>query len=125
MQGSDHQRTEEKNIQEQAYEHLHEHSPEYPHGHRHGHVHSEEEKKAVLNRLSRAIGHMEAIKRMVERDADCSDVLIQLAAVRSAINNTGKTVLKNHMNHCVVEAVEENDMEVLQRLNEAIDRFMK
>lgn len=93
--------------------------------HQQRHIHSAEEKKAVLNRLSRAIGHMEAIKRMVERDADCSDVLIQLAAVRSAINNTGKTVLKNHMNHCVVEAVEENDMEVLQHLNEAIDRFMK
>lgn len=104
-------------------EHLHAHRPGTKH--HHGHIHSEEEKKAVLNRMSRAIGHMEAVKRMVERDADCSDVLIQLAAVRSAINNTGKVVLKNHLNHCIIEAVEEKDMEALRRLNEAIDKFMK
>ena len=104
------------------------HMHEYNHGHRHDghrHVHSEEEKKAVINRLSRAIGHLESVKRMVERDEDCSDVLIQLAAVRSAINNTGKVVLKNHMNHCIIEAVEENDTEAIERLNQAIDKFMK
>ena len=91
----------------------------------HKHVHSMEEKKAVLNRLSKAIGHLEAEKRMVERDEDCSEVLIQLAAVRSAINNTGKVVLKNHINHCIVEAVEENDKEAIELLNQAIDKFMK
>ena len=51
--------------------------------------------------------------------------MIQLAAVRSAINNTGKVVLKNHMNHCIVEAVEEHDMEAIEQLNKAIDQFMK
>lgn len=102
--------------------HAHEHTV---HQHSHGHVHSEKEKRAVVNRLSKAIGHLEAVKRMVEKDADCSDVLIQLAAVRSAINNTGKVVLKNHMNHCIVEAVEEHDMEAIERLNQAIDKFMK
>src|SRR5699024_12771365 len=80
---------------------------------------------AVLNRLSRAIGHLEAIKRMIENDEDCSQVLIQLAAVRSAINNTGKVVLKNHINHCIVEAVEENDQEAIEMLNQAIDKFIK
>ncbi len=91
----------------------------------HRHIHSMEEKKAVLNRLSKAIGHLEAVKRMVERDEDCSEVLIQLAAVRSAINNTGKVVLKNHINHCIVEAVEENDKKAIELLNQAIDKFMK
>lgn len=95
------------------------------HIHVHTHVHSPEEKKAVVNRLSRAIGHMESVKRMVENDADCSEVLIQLAAVRAAINNTGKLVLKNHINHCIVEAVEQNDMEALVKLNDAIDKFIK
>ncbi|MBS6763527.1 hypothetical protein EAI89_16315 [Eubacterium sp. am_0171] len=78
-----------------------------------------------MNRLSKAIGHMEAVKRMVERDEDCSEVLIQLAAVRSAINNTGKVVLKNHIDHCIVEAVEENDQEAIRKLNQAIDKFIK
>ena len=85
-------------------EHRHDHSHE--HGHHHGHVHSAAEKKAVINRISRAIGHLESIKRMIERDEDCSQVLIQLAAVKSAINNTGKVVLKNHISECIVEAVE-------------------
>lgn len=100
-------------------EHLHSHP------HPHGHVHSEEEKRAVINRLSKAIGHLDAVRRMVQNDADCSDVLIQLAAVRSAINNTGKVVLKNHLNHCIVEAVEEHDAEAIEKLNQAIDKFMK
>ena len=112
-------------LHEHGIEHCHEHSHSHEHMHDHGHVHSPEEKKAVIHRLSKAIGHLEAVKRMVEKDADCSDVLIQLAAVRSAINNTGKVVLKNHLNHCIVEAVEENDMEAIERLNQAIDKFMK
>ena len=91
----------------------------------HGHHHSHEQTKAVLNRLSRAIGHLEAVKRMVERDEDCSEVLIQLAAVRSAINNTGKVILKNHLDHCIVEAIEQNDMETIRALDEAIDKFIK
>lgn len=107
---------------EHAYGHIHGHS--HSHG-AHKHVHSMEEKRAVINRLSKAIGHLEAVKRMVERDEDCSEVLIQLAAVRSAINNTGKVVLKNHINHCIVEAVEEGDQEAIELLNQAIDKFMK
>lgn len=102
---------------------MHAHGGE--HGHAHRHVHSQEEKRAVINRLSKAIGHLEAVKRMVEQDADCSEVLIQLAAVRSAINNTGKVVLRNHISHCIVEAVEENDQEAIEKLNQAIDKFIK
>ena len=107
--------------------HHHEHDHEHPHdhSHAHGHVHSDEEKRAVVNRISRAIGHLESIRRMVESDADCSEVLIQLAAVRSAINNTGKVVLKNHIDHCIVEAVEEGDESAIAALNEAIDKFVK
>lgn len=111
-----------------THEHSHIHEDESVHIHVHGahkHVHSQAEKKAVINRLSKAIGHLEAVKRMVERDEDCSEVLIQLAAVRSAINNTGKVVLKNHINHCIVEAVEENDQEAIEMLNQAIDKFIK
>lgn len=119
--------TAHEHHQKKVHEHTHK-AGAHPHTHGNGthrHVHSMEEKKAVLNRLSKAIGHLEAVKRMVERDEDCSEVLIQLAAVRSAINNTGKVVLKNHINHCIVEAVEENDKEAIELLNQAIDKFMK
>ncbi len=104
----------------------HEHSNELNLDHLpHKHVHSQDEKRAVINRLSRVAGHIEAIKHMVENDQDCSQILIQLAAVRSAINNTGKLVLKKHISQCIVEAVKQGDEETVRELNNAIDKFMK
>lgn len=81
--------------------------------------------KKIINRMSRAIGHMESIKRMVEEGRDCSDILIQISAVRSAINNVGKIILQDHINSCVVDAVETGDKKVLEDLNIAIDKFLK
>lgn len=89
------------------------------------HTHSHTETKKVLDRMSRAIGHMEAVKKMVEEGRDCSEILIQIAAVRSAINNIGKIILKDHINHCVVDAAETGDQQVLEDLSTAIDRFIK
>ena len=101
-------------------------SPHPDHDHaQHAYVHSQAEKKAVINRLSKAVGHIEAIKRMVENDADCSHILIQLAAVKAAINNTGNLVLKNHISHCIVQAAKEGDEKAISDLNTAIDRFIK
>lgn len=91
----------------------------------HAHHHSHSQTKAVLNRLSRAIGHMESIKRMVEDGRDCTEVLIQLSAVKSALNNTGKIILQDHIEHCIVDAVEHGDKEAIKELEKAIDRFMK
>ena len=110
-----------------AAAHTHDHPHPHTHGHggMHHHVHSREEKRAVMNRLARAIGHLESVKRMIERDEDCSDVLIQLAAVRNAINNTGKVIMKNHISHCIVEAIEQDDLEAVEALNHAIDHFIK
>lgn len=97
----------------------------HAHGHMHGHTHSHEHTKAVLNRMSKAIGHMESIKHMIEDGRDCSEVLIQIAAVRAAINNIGKVILQDHINHCVVDAVETGDAQVLKDLEEAIGKFIK
>lgn len=117
-----------------VYEHSHdlpledtEKAPAYEHGHKHSHTHTHdpEHVKTVLNRLSRAIGHLESIKRMVESGRDCSEVLIQLSAVKAAINNTGKVILQDHIQHCLVDAVETGDMETIEELNKAIDRFIK
>ena len=91
----------------------------------HTHTHSHEHTKAVLNRLSRAIGHLESIKKMLENGRDCSEVLIQLSAVKAAINNTGKVILQDHIQHCLVDAIESGDMKEIEELNKAIDRFIK
>lgn len=95
------------------------------HKHSHTHTHSHAHTKEVTNRLARAIGHLQKVKQMVENGEDCSDVLIQLAAVKSALNNTGKVILKDHLDHCIVHAVEEGNTEMLEELNEAIDKFIK
>lgn len=117
---------------EELQEHTHdpkspeeEHAYLHAHGipHAHGYVH--ESQKAVINRLSRAIGHLEKVRRMVENGEDCSNVLIQLAAVRSALDNTGKVILKDHMRHCMVDAVAAGDEEAIDDLCQAIDKFMK
>ena len=89
------------------------------------HIHSHTETRAVVNRLSRAIGHLESVKKMVENGQDCSDILIQLAAVRAALTNTGKIILKDHLDHCIVDAVSQGDPEALDNFKKAIDQFIK
>lgn len=88
-----------------------------------GHTHTNT--KAVLNRLSRAIGHLTAVRGMVEQGRDCTEVLVQLAAVRSAINRTGEVILKDHLEHCVVDAMKTGDMEALDELKKAVEMLMK
>lgn len=95
------------------------------HTEQHVHVHSHTQTKAVLNRMSRLIGHLESIKKMIESGRDCSDVLIQLSAVDAAVRGVGKVILKDHINHCIVDAIRDDDKEVLEKLNKAIDQFMK
>ncbi len=93
-------------------------------GHTHAHPHTHTQTKAVVNRLARAIGHLESVKRMVEDGRDCAEVLIQLAAVRSALNNTAKIILKDHIDHCLADAVETGDQQAIDELNLAIEKFM-
>ena len=91
----------------------------------HSHTHDPKTMKAILNRLSRSIGHLESVKRMIERGEDCSDVLVQMAAVRAEITNAGKVLLKEHLEHCIVDAVAAGDKEAVEKMNGAIDKFMK
>lgn len=113
---------------ETPHDHTHPHTHNHagdaaPHGHTHAHTHTNS--KAVINRLSKLIGHLNAVKHMVEEGRDCSEVLIQLAAVRSAINSTCKIILKDHIDHCIVDAVETGDTETIEELNRAIEILMK
>jgi DNA-binding FrmR family transcriptional regulator len=87
--------------------------------------HKHESTQAVINRLSRAIGHLESVKKMVQDGRDCSEVLIQIAAVKSAVNNIGKIILQDHIKHCVVDAAATGDNKILDDLSLAIEKFMK
>ena len=89
--------------------------------HSHTHTHT----KAVLNRLSRAVGHLNSVRNMVEQGRDCSEVLIQLAAVRSAINRTCEVIMKDHLEHCIVDAINTGDKEAIEELKRAVELLMK
>ena len=110
---------------EHAHEHVHDRDAEHAHEHAHPHVHSHQQTQTVVNRLARAIGHLESVKKMVENGKDCSEVLIQLAAVRSALGSVSRIILKDHIEHCVVDAVETHDQETIDELNRAIDHLFR
>ena len=116
---------EHEHPHDHPHDHAGEHTHDHDHAHNHSHTHDPKEIRRIVNRLSRSIGHLESVKRMVEDGKDCADVLVQLAAVRAELNSTGKQLLKEHMEHCIVEAVEQQDTEALEKLNQAIDQFMK
>lgn len=95
----------------------------------HPHIHSPEDYQKMIHRMSRIIGHANAIKTMMEEQRDCPEILIQISAVQSALNNLGKLLLKDHIDQCVVHALananEPEREQSLKSLNEAIDKFIR
>lgn len=89
------------------------------------HSHPHTQTKAVLNRMARIIGHMQSVKQMVIDGRDCSEVLIQLSAVDAAIKSVSRVILKDHMENCIVDAVNSNDEEAINKLNMAISQIFK
>ena len=100
------------------------HTHEVAQGHSHGHYHSPEEKKRQLNRISKAAGHLQHVKTMIENDEDCAEVLIQLSAVESALHNLGKEIINEHMTHCITHAIEDGDTAAVEEFQKAIKKFL-
>ena len=124
----DHEHTHEHehdHIHEDAQEHTHGQEHEHPHTHPRGyaHFHAPEEKKRQLNRISRVIGHLQHVKKMIEADEDCADVLTQLSATRSAITGLGKEIMNEHIRHCISHAIEDGDTEAVEEFQKAIEKF--
>ncbi len=92
---------------------------------KHSHTHTHTQTKAVLNRMARLIGHLESTKKMIEDGRDCSEVLIQLSAVDAAIKAVARIIIKDHIEHCIVDAIMEGDEQSIVELNKAIDQFIK
>jgi CsoR family transcriptional regulator, copper-sensing transcriptional repressor len=86
----------------------------------HKHVNSK-----VVNRLARIEGQVRSIREMVAGGRDCNEVLIQIAAVRAAMDQAGRVILEDHMEHCIFEAVEDGrGPEALEDLKVALKRFV-
>ncbi|EFV74094.1 metal-sensing transcriptional repressor [Cytobacillus sp. FSL W8-0315] len=92
----------------------------------HIHKHEHKHRKSVINRLARIEGHVRSVKQMAIEDRDCPDILLQIAAIRKALDNTAKLVLTDHMETCLVDAVHEgNEEEVIKDLKKALDNFIR
>ena len=86
---------------------------------------SEKEYKDLLNRLSRIEGQVRGIRKMVEQDAYCTDVLIQVSAVNAALNSFNKVLLANHIRTCVAENIRNGNDEVVDELVTVLQKLMK
>jgi DNA-binding FrmR family transcriptional regulator len=91
----------------------------------HPHVHSEESLRRIVNRLSRLEGHIRGIKTMVQDSRPCPDVLVQIAAVRGALDRVARVILDEHLTECIARAAQEGNIEVeIEQLKAALDRFL-
>jgi DNA-binding FrmR family transcriptional regulator len=105
---------------------LHPHS--HPHPHKkgeHHHIHNEESLRRLVNRLSRIEGHIRGIKSMIQESSPCPDVLLQIAAVRAALDRVARIILDEHLTECIARAAKEGNIEEeIKDLKAALDRFL-
>ena len=84
-----------------------------------------EDKKNLTNRLNRIEGQVRGIKKMLENDAYCTDILTQVSAVQSALNSFAKEILEEHVKTCVINDIKEGNEEVIDDLLKSIRKLMK
>ncbi|ANY66588.1 cytosolic protein [Paenibacillus sp. BIHB 4019] len=93
--------------------------------HTHTHTHEHKHRKQIINRLARIEGHVRSVKEMTADGRDCSDILLQIAAVRKALDNAAKLLLKDHLESCVVDAIHHGEKKTLEDLNKALEHFIR
>ena len=80
--------------------------------------------RAIVNRLSRIEGHIRGIKTMVQESRPCPDVLVQVAAVRGALDRVARAILDEHLTECIARAADAGNIEAeIAELKSALDRF--
>lgn len=85
----------------------------------------EKEKKDLMNRLKRIEGQVRGLENMLEKDAYCTDILVQVLAVNSALNSFNKVLLANHVKTCVAENIRQGKDEVIDELVELLKKLMR
>lgn len=87
--------------------------------------HSDKVKQNLVTRLNRIEGQIRGIKGLIEKDTYCDDVITQISATQSALNSVAKILLEGHLKNCVVERIQEGDMEVVDEVLTTIQKLMK
>jgi CsoR family transcriptional regulator, copper-sensing transcriptional repressor len=109
---------------EHAHHHAH-HQDHHQDHHHPPHTHNAQSVKQIVNRLSRLEGHIRGIKTMVQNDRPCPEVLVQLAAVRGAVDRVSRLILDEHLTECIARAAKEGNIEMeIEELKAALDRFL-
>lgn len=88
-------------------------------------VRSEKEYKDLVNRLNRIEGQIKGVKKMVEEDRYCVDIITQVAAINAALNSFNKVLLANHIRTCVTDDIKEGNDEKLEELVTTLQKLMK
>jgi DNA-binding FrmR family transcriptional regulator len=100
-------------------------TPPHSHDETHPHVHDPESLRRILNRLARIEGHIRGVKTMVQESRPCPDVLVQIAAVRGALDRVARIILDEHLSECIGRAAEAGNIEAeIEELKMALDRFL-
>ncbi len=86
---------------------------------------SDEEYKALINRLSRIEGQVRGIRKMVETDAYCVDILTQVSAIQAALNGFNRELLSNHIRTCVMDDIRNGNDEIVDELVQTLQKLMK
>lgn len=87
--------------------------------------HSEKTKKDLITRLNRVEGQIRGIKGLIEKDTYCDDVINQIASTQAALNGVAKLLLDRHMRSCVVDRINEGDLDVVDEVLITIQKLMK
>lgn len=99
----------------------HTHAPD----HGHDHVHDPESLKRLVNRIARIEGHLRGVKTMIQESRPCPDVLVQIAAVRGALDRVARLILDEHLSECISRAAAEGSIDTeIAELKAALDRFL-
>ena len=84
---------------------------------------TEDEKKIIRNRISRIEGQLRGVKRMIEEDVYCKDVLIQLSAIENSVKSLSNHILENHLYNCVSKDIEKGNYEIIDELIALFKKF--
>ena len=85
----------------------------------------EKEKKDLMNRLKRIEGQVRGVEGMLEEGAYCTDILVQVSAITSALNSFNKVLLANHMKSCVADNIRQGNDEIIDELVVTLQKLMK
>ncbi|HBS10314.1 MAG TPA: CsoR family transcriptional regulator [Firmicutes bacterium] len=86
-------------------------------------IRGDDEKKQIISRINRIIGQIEGIKKMVNNDRYCDDILIQLSAVDKSVKSLANSILDRHLHTCIVDNIKKGNYEILDEISELFRRF--